>query len=63
MQKVYVNDAEGFELIITGVVTVDHKEKASDVHDFVAYAQVVGPESGNPRMKSYRVLIPSVASH
>ena len=63
IQKVYVNDAEGLELIIQGVVTVENKEKAAEVHDFVAHAQVVGSESGNPRLKNYLVLVPSVTKH
>ena len=63
VQKVYLNDADGLELMITGVVTVEHKEKVADVHDFVAYAQVVGSESGNPRLKNYQVRVPSVTKH
>ena len=63
VHKVYLNDTEGLELIITGVVTVEHKEKASDVHDFVAHAEVVGSEAENPQLKKYQVLVPTVPKH
>ena len=63
VQKVYLNDAEGLELIIQGTVAVDHKDKAADVHDFVAHTQVVKSEFGDPRLQKYQVLVPSLTKH
>ena len=59
VEKVYLNDAEGLQLVITGVVIVKGVDKTPETHEFVAWALLVGSQSENPRIKHYQVLIPS----